>query len=53
VIAGNKCDREHERQIKTEEAEAYAERNNAKHFNTSAKTGKGIEEMFQYLANSK
>lgn len=49
VIAGNKCDKEHERQIPTTEAEEYAKTNGAKHFSTSAKSGKGIEDMYKYL----
>ena len=50
VIAGNKCDKDSERQIKREDAEEYATRNNAKYFETSAKTNRGIEEVFNYLA---
>ena len=52
MIAGNKCDKHSERDISLEEAENYAKENNAKHFSTSAKSGKGIEEMFRYLAES-
>jgi len=51
VIAGNKCDRENDRQISTNEAEEYAKKHGAKHFNTSAKSGKGIEEMFKYFTD--
>jgi len=50
VIAGNKCDKDNERQIKNADAEEYARKNNAKHFETSAKTNKGIGEVFDYLA---
>jgi small GTP-binding protein len=50
AIVGNKMDKENERQIDKGVAEEYARRNNAKHFETSAKMGKGIEEVFAYLA---
>jgi len=50
VIVGNKCDREIDRQVPEEEALEWAKKYNAVHFNTSAKSGKGIEEAFQYLA---
>ena len=49
MIAGNKCDKDSDRQIKKEDAEEYAKRNNAKYFETSAKTNKGIQEVFNYL----
>eukprot|EP00825_Cyclidium_porcatum_P040837 TRINITY_DN5250_c0_g1_i2.p1 TRINITY_DN5250_c0_g1~~TRINITY_DN5250_c0_g1_i2.p1 ORF type:complete len:217 (-),score=40.32 TRINITY_DN5250_c0_g1_i2:275-925(-) len=49
-IAGNKCDMEGQRQILKSEAESYAQANNAKHFNTSAKANIGIEDMFKYIA---
>eukprot|EP01016_Furgasonia_blochmanni_P002747 TRINITY_DN11073_c0_g1_i6.p2 TRINITY_DN11073_c0_g1~~TRINITY_DN11073_c0_g1_i6.p2 ORF type:complete len:156 (+),score=20.09 TRINITY_DN11073_c0_g1_i6:111-578(+) len=52
VIAGNKCDKESERQIKLEEAENYAIKNGAKHFSTSAKSSTGLHEMFSYLAKA-
>ena len=51
VIVGNKCDRDHERKVPEEEAQRFATDYNAKHFYTSAKSGKGIEEAFQYLAH--
>lgn len=53
VIVGNKCDRENERQVDEGESLEWARKYNAGHFNTSAKSGKGIEEAFQYLAKSK
>ncbi|CAG9311354.1 unnamed protein product [Blepharisma stoltei] len=49
VIAGNKCDRESERQISRAEALEYAKKVGVTHFDTSAKTGKGVEEIFQEL----
>lgn len=45
-IAGNKTDMEKERHVPVEEAEAYAASVGARHFHTSAKLNKGIEEMF-------
>ncbi|CAG9320009.1 unnamed protein product [Blepharisma stoltei] len=50
VIAGNKCDKEKERQISKAEAMEYARRVGVLHFDTSAKTGLGVEEIFQELA---
>lgn len=49
VIAGNKCDRESERQISKNEALNYARSAGVTHFDTSAKNGKGVEEVFQEL----
>lgn len=45
-IAGNKIDLERDRHVDAAEAEAYAKTVGAKHFHTSAKLNKGIEEMF-------
>ena len=50
AIAGNKSDKESSRQIENAEAEKYAKENGVRHFQTSAKTGKGMGEMFQYLS---
>jgi Ras-related protein Rab-21 len=52
VIAGNKCDRENQRQIPQAMAAEYAKSVNAQHFSTSAKTGRGVEEMFTALARA-
>ena len=49
LLVGNKCDLEEERQVSREEAQKYAEDNGIKFFEVSAKTGKGINEMFQYI----
>ncbi|CAG9318812.1 unnamed protein product [Blepharisma stoltei] len=49
VIAGNKCDREKERQISKAEAMEYARKVGVLHFDTSAKTGMGVEEIFSEL----
>lgn len=45
-IAGNKIDLERDRHVDAAEAEVYAKTVGAKHFHTSAKLNKGIEEMF-------
>jgi len=46
AIAGNKCDLERSRVVSIEEAEQYAESVGAKHYSTSAKLNKGLEELF-------
>ena len=50
VIAGNKCDREQERNISREEAQEYARSIGATHISTSAKTGKGVDELYNTIA---
>ncbi|XP_022527246.1 ras-related protein Rab-21 isoform X2 [Astyanax mexicanus] len=45
-IVGNKIDLDKERHVSVEEAEGYAESVGAKHYHTSAKLNKGIEELF-------
>ncbi|OMJ72577.1 hypothetical protein SteCoe_28934 [Stentor coeruleus] len=50
VIAGNKCDRESERQISAQDAIDYANSINAAHFNSSAKSGKGVNELYTEIA---
>ncbi|XP_031552168.1 ras-related protein Rab-21-like [Actinia tenebrosa] len=45
-IAGNKIDLEKDRHVEASDAEAYARTVGARHFHTSAKLNKGIEEMF-------
>ncbi|XP_078277108.1 ras-related protein Rab-21-like [Rhinoraja longicauda] len=45
-IVGNKTDLEKDRHVLLEEAEMYAASVGAKHFHTSAKINKGIEELF-------
>ncbi|GAM26829.1 hypothetical protein SAMD00019534_100040 [Acytostelium subglobosum LB1] len=49
-IIGNKCDLEKTRVISLEEAEAYAASVGAKHYSTSAKLNKGVEELFLDLS---
>ncbi|KAM8980269.1 ras-related protein Rab-21 isoform 2-T2 [Sarcophilus harrisii] len=45
-IVGNKIDLEKERHVSVQEAEMYSESVGAKHYHTSAKQNKGIEELF-------
>lgn len=49
-IAGNKIDLEKDRHVSVAEAEEYAASVGAKHFHTSAKLSKGIDEMFLDLS---
>ena len=51
AIAGNKCDLSN-RQIDQEEVENYAKSINGAHFDTSAKTGKGIEDIFTEITKA-
>jgi Ras-related protein Rab-21 len=53
VIAGNKIDLEKQKNVPEEEAKSYAETVEASHFYTSAKSNKGLEEVFLDLAQSK
>jgi GTPase SAR1 family protein len=48
ILVGNKCDLEPE--IQNEQGEQLAKNHNIKFFETSAKTGKNVEEIFQALA---
>lgn len=50
TIAGNKVDLEKQRTVTVQEAEEYAKSVGARHFHTSAKLNKGIEEMFLELS---
>lgn len=49
-LAGNKVDLEHKRNVNEKEAKDYAKTIGAKHHGTSAKSGKGIEEIFFNMA---
>lgn len=49
-LIGNKCDLEHRRQVKIEEAEALAKEYGLTYLETSAKLGIGVKEMFEYPA---
>lgn len=46
LLVANKCDLKLERQVSTEEGQAFAQRNNLLYFETSAKTGQGVEQVF-------
>ncbi|CAF1557952.1 unnamed protein product [Adineta ricciae] len=50
-IVGNKIDLEKDRNVSMQTAEEYAKSVNAKLYHTSAKLSKGIEELFNDLAN--
>eukprot|EP01156_Anaeramoeba_ignava_P021386 Anaeramoba_ignava/c18909_g2_i1.p1 GENE.c18909_g2_i1~~c18909_g2_i1.p1 ORF type:complete len:227 (+),score=68.94 c18909_g2_i1:65-682(+) len=50
VIAGNKYDYANKQAVSSEQALQYAESVGANHYYTSAKTGKGITEIFTDLA---
>ena len=49
ILFGNKCDIEDGRQIKKEEGETYAKKNNIKFFEVSAKDGTNVSEAFEYI----
>ncbi|KAK3768676.1 hypothetical protein RRG08_065970 [Elysia crispata] len=51
-IVGNKIDLEKSRHVTVQEAESYAASVGAKHFHTSAKMGRGIEELFLNLSKN-
>ena len=50
-LVGNKIDSPN-RVVKREEAEAFAKKKNFRYFETSAKTGEGVEELFDELYNT-
>ena len=51
IIIGNKIDI-FEREVKKEDAENFAKEQGFKYFETSAKTGKGVNECIKYLVKS-
>ena len=51
ILLGNKIDVGDEREIKNEDAEKFAEENKYKYFETSAKTGEGIDDAVRELVN--
>lgn len=53
AIVGNKCDLENIRQVKNKAVEDYARKIGALHFLASAKSGKGVSEIFTTIAKSK
>ena len=51
IIVGNKLDMKDMRDITREEAEKFAKENKYKYFETSAKTGEGVDDAFRDLVN--
>ena len=51
VIVGNKIDIEGKHEVTKEEMESLGEKTGMETFETSAKTGEGINEVFTYLVN--
>jgi len=50
ALAGNKLDREQERQVSAEEAQQYADENSLSFIQTSAKTNINVRELFLAIA---
>ena len=50
ILIGNKIDLEEDRQIKTEEGQSFANRNNMQFIETSAKTNTNVTDAFEALA---
>ena len=51
IIVGNKIDMENLREISKEDGNKIVSENGFKYFETSAKTGKGVDEAFKELVN--
>lgn len=49
ALVGNKCDLKQARQVSPEEAAAYAAEKGLLYVETSAKTGQGVQELFQQI----
>lgn len=49
-LAGNKADLENKREVPRTEAESYAAENGCIFFETSAKSGENVQQMFQQIA---
>jgi len=53
AFVANKCDDDQApTEVDLEEAEAFAREHSMKHFRTSAKTGRNVFEMFEWLAQN-
>ena len=52
VIAANKQDLARNQQISAEESQEYAKSIKAGHFKTSAKAGKGVEQVFLHISRN-
>ncbi|KAM3135944.1 hypothetical protein pb186bvf_011934 [Paramecium bursaria] len=51
VLVGNKCDLETKREVTVQEVQEYANQEKLDFFETSAKTGKNVEVVFEIIAN--
>ena len=51
ILVGTKCDCDDQKEIPYKEGQKYAKNNGAIYFETSAKDGTNVEEMFQQLAD--
>ncbi|KAK2963668.1 putative GTP-binding protein ypt2 [Blattamonas nauphoetae] len=51
ALVGNKCDLVSERQVTSDMGRKYAEEHNCLYFETSAKTGNGINQLFTSIAS--
>lgn len=51
ALAGNKCDLMNRREVSEEEAKTFAEENGLIYFETSARTGKNVVEIFTEIAS--
>ena len=51
IIIGNKIDLQDNREISNEDANKFANQNNYKYFETSAKTGEGVDEAVREIVN--
>jgi small GTP-binding protein len=51
VMVGNKKDLEKERVVSYEQAKQYAEENEIEYFETSALSGEGVKELFEFIVD--
>ena len=50
VLVGNKCDLQENRKVDKEDVDQFAEKNQLTHIETSAKTGKNVDHLFEMIA---